>query len=202
MSTEDTNMINIFLNEEYGLAHWWWEHPGTLDDLIIDWNTGNAPFLGKPYQGTMTIIPRDSDPDNPFAAVTAGRRGTYTICRPGEDPEEKTCISMDNFFDATGEVVTDNPYLRIGEDIYPAPWDLLESEEEVADKFNWADWTEDPPYYYQWFENWKTSYDCGQDRSVEIKAASEGRLSPQKTDQISNHLSVCQGCKAFYKTLR
>lgn len=195
-------MINIFINEEYGYAHWWWEYPGTLDDLVVDWNSGNAPFMGKAYQGTLTELPTEFDPNNPFAAATAGHKGNYTLCRSGEEPEERACISMEDFFQAFAEVDVESPYLRIGDDYYPMAGDLHHEEQEIADVFNWADWTEDPTYYHQWFEEWKKNYDCGQDRSVEIENWYHGKLSPQRSDQMANHLQVCGTCKAVFDRLR
>jgi hypothetical protein len=195
-------MINIFLNEESGYRHLWWEYPGTLDDLVMDWNSGNAPFMGKPYQGTLTELPTEFDPDNPFAATMAGRMGTYTMRRPGEDPEEKACNSMDDFFQAYAEVDVPDSYLRIGDEYFPYTGDLLPEEQEVADNFNWADWTEDPAYYYQWFEDWKSNYRCGQDRTDEIEKFYEGRISPQRSTEVANHINVCQDCKARYIALR
>jgi len=195
-------MINIFINEEYGYRHLWWEYPGTLDDLVVDWNSGNAPFLGKPYQGTLTELPTEFDPNNPFAGATAGRRGTYTLCRPGEEPEEKVCIPMEDFFQASAEVDVQAPYLRIGDEYYPYTGDLLPEEQEVAASFNWADWTEDPAYYYQWFEQWKKNYRCEQDRSAEIEKWYRGMLSPQKSEQVTAHIEVCGDCKEVFNRLR
>lgn len=203
-------MINIFINEEYGYRHFWWEYPGTLDDLVVDWNSGNVPFaeilgrgdIPKPYQGTLTELPIDFNSDNPFAALTAGRRGTYTLCRPGEDPEEKSCVSMEDFFQASMETCCENPHLRIGDEIYPMAGDLLYDEQEIADSFSWADWTEDPAYYRQWFEEWKASYRCGQDRTAEIADFYWGKLSPQASEQLASHINACQDCKQQYIDLR
>jgi len=195
-------MINVFINQEYGYRHVWWEYPGTLDDLVMDWNSGNAPSSGKPYKGTLTELPTDFDPDDPFAGLTAGRRGTYTVCRPGEDPEEKKCVSMEDFFQASMETCCENPYLRIGDDIYPMAGDLLYDEQEIADSFNWADWSEDPAYYHQWFEEWKTNYRCGQDRTAELEDFYWGRISPQMSAQVASHIETCQDCKQQYIDLR
>ncbi len=38
-------MIKILCNEEHGYKHWYWNYPGTIDELIVDWKVGKIPFL-------------------------------------------------------------------------------------------------------------------------------------------------------------
>lgn len=37
-------MLKIFLTEEYGYRQWIWTFPGTKEELIITWKSGNAPL--------------------------------------------------------------------------------------------------------------------------------------------------------------
>jgi hypothetical protein len=38
----------VWIVEEYGYRHWVWEHPGTLADVVSDWQNGTCPvnFMG------------------------------------------------------------------------------------------------------------------------------------------------------------
>jgi len=194
-------MLNIFINEEYGFRHWWWEYPYDVEHLILDWNTGHAPFMRKSFLGTLTELPTEFNPDNPFTAVVAGREGNYTLCKNGE-VSEKECVSMDDFFDAYIEIAIDDPYLRVGTEYYPMSGDLLPDEEDVTQTFNWADWTEDPTHYYQWFDKWKKQYSCNDPvRATKIKNMYFGELSPQEATQLMSHVEVCQSCQQVYRQL-
>lgn len=213
-------MINIFFNEEYGYKHWWWEYPGALDDLIEDWNSGYAPFVNfvsknlpngerffdhKPSPGTLTEIPAHwdfNDPFGPGSPMMTGLSGNYTVCRAGQDPQILSCSSMDDFFQAYGEVGVDNPYLRIGEVIYPAPGKLTYAEKQEANKFDWRDHTEDPAWYQAWTQRWKASYACNStDNAKLVLDLVRGNLAPSVARKIEAHLRACNSCKRELRRL-
>lgn len=37
-------MLKILIEEEYGYRYWIWTHPGTKEELLTDWNKGEAPL--------------------------------------------------------------------------------------------------------------------------------------------------------------
>lgn len=193
-------MLNVFLNEEYGYRHWWWEFPGDIEELIVEWNTGHAPFLGKPYVGTLTELPSQASPDNPFSSAMAGVSGSYTVHRPGEQTVEFQGNRMQDFFHATAQVDIETPYLQIGDEFFPAPGALTPEEQEVSETFQWADWTEDPEYYHRWFKEWTQSYDCGRTNKVLIDQLREGMLSPRESEILGSHIEVCIGCRSYAAT--
>ena len=42
--TNQTEILIIPVDEEYGYRLWYWVYPGTEEELIQDWKKGNAPL--------------------------------------------------------------------------------------------------------------------------------------------------------------
>lgn len=69
MAGEAQPGLVIWVEEEYGYRDWRWDYPGTVEELVADWNDGLAPtnFFDPSdgnYRGTMTEVdgpvkPRD-----------------------------------------------------------------------------------------------------------------------------------------------
>jgi hypothetical protein len=125
----------------------------------------------------------------------AGLQGSYQVCSQ-EGSKKVDCASMDDFFQAFGEVDVEHPYLRVGDEYFPARGNLRWEEEEAAEEFSWPDWTEEPRWYRDWAKRWKKTYHCNdpinQDRSLRLI---EGKLSPYEAEIAQAHLGGCRGCR-------
>lgn len=61
-------VTRILVVEEYGYRHWWWDHPGSIEEVVKDWEAGRGPtnFFDPSegaYAGTMTEIQTEEDLD-------------------------------------------------------------------------------------------------------------------------------------------
>lgn len=54
-------MTRVLVNEDYSYGLWVWEHPGTIEEVVHDWEEGSAPLDftdGGPRQGFKgTVVP-------------------------------------------------------------------------------------------------------------------------------------------------
>lgn len=185
-------MLNIFINEEFGFKHYHWEYPGTIDELIMDWKSDYAPWGGKPFQGTLTELPIEYDPENPFGRCISGTLQYFTNCKTGEIVQSPR---MDDFFQAYMEVEIepDPQYLRINNDYYYR--DLSPEEQEITNKFSWINYTEEPQWYQKWAERWKETYSCNDPENENlIRRYVRGDLSPIEAERAEAHLGGCKSC--------
>ena len=67
-----SDMLRVFVEEEYGYRYWTWNFPGTVDELIAEWKAGRIPSVGYIYRGEFkgTCEQVETPSFDPFPGVS------------------------------------------------------------------------------------------------------------------------------------
>jgi hypothetical protein len=65
---ENSDVVIVPLNEEFGYRLWYWVFPGSISELITEWKKGKAPINSSnpskgEFKGTLMPVEKDFEED-------------------------------------------------------------------------------------------------------------------------------------------